>query len=164
MRIIKLLLVLLAVAMVSTGVSSAITPDELAAYLGITSWRTAVELPPNSYTAELYEFVDGKAKDANIIALPEYAKHPEVGFTIMTGSQNGKYRFVVMGWNGTYGVTTEEGTFGSTIGGSLPDKIKEGDFILFGEPLGGAAFHASDDIHSFSKGFLLRVKKHASSP
>ena len=47
----------------------------------------------------------------------------------MSGKQDGKYRFVLMGWNGTYGAATEEATFGHTIGSSLPDKIKEGDFI-----------------------------------
>ena len=158
MKTTKLLLVLLTVVMASVGVSSAITSEELAVYLGVSSWRTTVDLPKNSYAVELYEFVDGKVKDASIIALPEYDKHPEAGFTIMGGKQDGKYRFVILGWNGSYGVTTEEGTFATTIGGSLPDKIKFGDFILFGEPLGGSAFHASHDIHSFSKGFLLRIK------
>ena len=164
MKTTKLLLVLLTVAVVAVGVSSAIPSAELAAYLGVSSWHTTVDLPPNSYDVEIYEFVDGKVKDAGIISVPEFAKHPEVGLTIMSGKQDGKYRFVLMGWNGTYGAATEEATFGHTIGSGLPGKIKEGDFILFGEPLSGEAFHASDDIHSFSKGFLLHIKKHSDTP
>ena len=164
MKPVKLLLVLLAVAVILVGNLSAITSDELAAYLGVSSWHTTVDLPPNSYDVEVCEFVDGHIKDASVISIPEFAKHPEVGLTLMSGKQDGKYRFVLMGWNGSYGAATEETTFGHTIGSGLPDKIKEGDFILFGDPLGGAAFHSSDDIHSFSKGFLLRIKGRSNTP
>ena len=160
MGTVRSLLILFVNVVICTGGLSAITPDELAAYLDVSSWHTAVDLPPNSYVVELHEFVDGKVRDASIISIPEFAQHPEVGLTIMSGKQDGKYRFVLKGWNGTYGTATEEVTFSHTIGSALPDKIKEGDFILFGEPLSGGASHASDDIHSFAKGFLLRIKKH----
>ena len=159
MKLVKSLLALLVLSLISAGNSPAITADELAAYLGVSSWHTVVDLPPESFAVELYEFVDGHIKDANLITIPEFAKHPETGLTIMVGSRDEKYRFSLMGLNGTYGVATEEATFAHTIGSGLPAKIKEGDFVLFGEPLGGELFHDSTDLHSFSKGFLLRIKK-----
>ncbi len=159
MKTAKSLMVLSAFFLIFAGNLSAITSDELAAFLGVSSWRTKVDLPSNSYLIQIYEFAEGKISDANLIEVTKLAQFSEIAVTIMAGAQDGKYKFMVTGFNGSYGAPTDKPLLDRTLSSHLPETIHEGDFILFGKPLIGADFHGKDDIRSYSKGFLLRVKK-----
>ena len=159
MKTAKSLMVLSAFFSIFAGNLSAITSDELAAFLGVSAWHTTVDLPSDSYSIQIYEFADGKVSDADLIEVTKLTKPSENAVTIMAGTQDGKYKFVVTGFNGSYGAPTDKPPLDRTLSSHLPETIHEGDFILFGKPLSGAAFHAQDDIRSYSKGFLLRVKR-----
>ena len=159
MKIPGFLVPLLTFAVLSAGAARGVTPDELAAYLGISSWHTTVDLPPGSFSVQICEFADGEVKGAELVSLPDLAKHPENGLTILSGSQEGKYRFELVGWSGSHGVPTVTPTLARTILPRLPEKIGEGDFVLFGQPLEGKSVPEPNDLRSYSRGFLLRIKK-----
>lgn len=157
----NLLLTLLLSALLSIQNASAITVDELSRFLGVESWRTVVALPAKSFSVQVFEFANSVVSNHPLIGSePEWTKNPEAGATILVGPQDGKYKVMITFPSGdTIAVATQTSVFSNTLSSHLPEQVQEGDFIFFGERLGGDSFHGSNDVRSYSKGFLIRVKK-----
>ena len=155
------LLTLIASALLSLHSASAITADELSRFLGVASWHTVVSLPAKSFTVQIFEFADGSVSTHPLIGSEsEWTKNPEAGATILVGPQDGKYKVMITFPSGdTITVPTQTSVFSNTRSTHLPEQIEEGDFIFFGQPLGGDSHHGSNELRSYSKGFLIRVKK-----
>ena len=146
--------------MLCTQSAFAITADELASYLGVFSWRTVVDLPPESFTVQVYEFSDGVIADHPLIdGTTAWSRTPEQGTVVMIGPQDGKYKVALkFSSGGTLSVASDVPVFRNTLSGDLP-KVREGDYVILGQPKEGDTPRGSNDLSTFSKGFLLRVKK-----
>lgn len=157
----QLLLTLLLSTLLSIQSASAITADELSRFLGVANWRTVVALPGKSFTVQVFEFANGVVSNHTLIGSePEWTKNPEAGATILVGPQDGKYKVMVIFPSGdSITAATQTPVFSTTVSSHLPEQIQEGDFIFFGERLAGESYHGSNDVRSYSKGFLVRVKK-----
>lgn len=139
--------------------AGAVTGDELARYLGVSSWTTTVFLEAGSYVVEVYEIKDGKVDRRLLEGMKEWSTKGATGLTVMIGPEGKSYRVVVAYQKGvTVGATsTFETRFGTSMSPSLPEKIREGDYILMGEPKGQNR-GINNDIADCARGFLLRVK------
>ena len=158
MKILLFITTLIVTSSIAASSASAVSADDLARYLGITSASTRVTLPPESFVAELYSIEDGKVGKRLLEGMPAWSKEPQKGLVIIWGSENGKYRFVfAYGGGVTMGVHTEIPTFNGTLSESFPMTIETGDFVLFGEPNGKV--RDATEISSFSRGFLLRIER-----
>ncbi len=136
----------------------AITADDLARYLEVSSYTTIVGLSPGSFVAEVYEIKDGEVAGLVVEGDRRWSKKAEPSLTIMTGTEGGKYRIVVAYEDGvTVSAVTTLQKFSHVISPSLPPRIEAGDYILFGKPKDAAAKRI-DAISSYSSGFLLRVR------
>ena len=155
----KLLLTLLVTFMVGGNVGKALTTDDLAAFLGIYSWHTVVDIPPDSYSLQIFRFADGKVADADLLKVTKLTKEQSNDVTILVGTEEGKYRWMIRNAGGSYGSPTSDPKLERTCSPPLPEKVQEGDFLLLGAPLEGRPFNGSTDLHSYSKGYLLRIKK-----
>ncbi len=146
--------------------ASAITADELAQFLGIRSWGTTVALPPDSFSADIHEIVDGEVgrlwlRTGNPVSLrtgDRVAKEPEKGLRIVIGPHDGNYKIAVT-YRGfiTTGVQTEVPLFSDSFTATLPPEITEGDYVLLGETKQNSI--ADTSVGAFKHGFLLRITK-----
>ena len=153
------ILLITALIAASLGKAYSLTADELGRYLGVSSWSSRVDLVAESFTTEIWTIKDGAPGKRLIEGMTAWNKKPEKGFTVMIGTQNGKYRVVVAYGGGVTMSTSDQiPTFSHTLSQGLPETIKEGDFPLFGQPkmLGN---RNPSDITAFTNGFLLRIKK-----
>lgn len=158
----------LAFAFVSSALhhASAITVDELAQFLGIRSWGTTVTLPPDSFSADIHEIVDGEVgrlwlRTGNPVWLrtgDRVAKEPEKGLRIAIGPHEGNYKIAVT-YRGfiTTGAQTEVPLFSDSFTATLPPEITEGDYVLLGETKQNSI--ADTSVGAFKHGFLLRITK-----
>lgn len=136
--------------------ASALTAEELARFLGVTWWTKTVTLP-ESFVVEIHHIVDGAVGECLLEGDARWSKNPETGFTILAGLQNGKYRMAIAYGDGvTLTVESQIPAFQQTMSSGFSARIGEGDYVLFGEPKPGAA--QSDDLRTYARGFLLRVK------
>lgn len=139
--------------------AKAITADDLALYFGVSSWKTSVFLDPGTYVPEIYEIRDGKVDRMILEGMKEWAVKGAPGLTIMIGPEGQSYR-VVLAYQGgsTVGASsTFEGRFGCAVCPTLPDKIREGDYIIIGEPKGRIK-GVNEGISEYKRGFLLRIR------
>jgi hypothetical protein len=140
--------------------ASAITADQLAGFLGVSDWRTVIDLPAEAHTIELWEVRDGEPTERLLVSQPEWTKRPEAGIAVIVGPRDGNYRITIsFSSGGTLGVVTKIPLFTQTVSVPLPPKIQEGDFALFGTSRQGAMTQGTDGAKSLAKGFLLRVRK-----
>lgn len=138
----------------------AITADELAKYLNISSWTTTVSLPSESFVVEVYKISDGSLGERIFEGMSAWSKHPEKGLQVMSGPENGKYKIVIAyGSGSTLTINTNVPIFDGTLSSDLPDTIKEGDYVLFGKPKRDGSVPVAESIKSYSEGFVLRVKR-----
>src|SRR5213075_3210469 len=79
MKMNRILIALLASAALTVQGAAAITADELAQFLGVSSWDTVVDLPAKTYSIELWEFADGAVTERIVVSQPEWAERPEAG-------------------------------------------------------------------------------------
>lgn len=145
--------------LVFTLKAKAVTADDLALYLGISSWKTSVFLEAGTYVPEIYEIRDGKVDRMILEGMKEWAVKGAPGLTIMLGPEGQGYR-VVLAYQGGSTVSassTFEGRFGTAVSPTLPEKIREGEYILIGEPKGRIA-RVSEEISDYKRGFLLRIR------
>ena len=150
---------------------SALTADQLAQFLRITSWESEVALPPGSFNVEVLEFSDGKIGKAAtpIYAGPEAAEQnpsPTGNTPILImckPSEHGLFLTVTMGLQTRPGIPAACQNFNGPSGSSgIPKSIKEGDYILVGEPLiRDGVSHVTDDIKDYKRVLVLRVSKKA---
>ena len=148
----------LLVAFVVVHSASAITTDQLASFLNISSWQTVIDLPAESYAIEIREVTDGAVGDAILVSEPQWTRKPEKGIAIMAGTHDGKYKLgIVFSSGGSVRAQTKVPTLDHTLGPPLPEKIQQGDFMLFGKPYD--ASRNSHDPKTYSRGFVLRIKK-----
>lgn len=159
------LFIVLAVASFFGGLSPAfparnITAAELASFLGISSWETKVELPPNSYSIEICPFEDGKIGQGLFRDQVDWSKDPEGKVTIIAGPEGDNYRFTISSKTaGTFGTTPRISRFDMTYTPSLPDTVSEGVFILLAEPRKGDGTAPQNDPASYKRGFVLKITK-----
>jgi hypothetical protein len=159
-RLIKALMIAVAVSAISTQHVSAVTSEELATFLGITSWHAAIDLAPETYTIQLCSFSNGKVDDALITSEPKWTQHPEAGLTIIIGPRDGKYRILVKFPSGdSLGTLSQMSLLDRTLSPCLPTTIKEGDYIIFGKPSESTTKFGPNDLRGFSEGFLVRLRK-----
>lgn len=139
---------------------SGLTVEELSSYLGVSSWQTVVDLPGLTYKVQIYEFANGALADHPLIDHEVQAlKTVKADLLIVWGPQDDMYKLMIKdGIGATITVRTKTATFGSTASESLPN-IGAGDYVIFGEPLGSAVMPQVRDFRTYSKGFLLRIKK-----
>ena len=158
--IIKSLFPTVALLAITASSVHAISADQLAKYLRISGWDTTVVLPSRSFIVELYKIEDGKVGTKLFEGMPAWSKDPEKGLSILSGPDGDKYKLaIIYGGGVTMTVDTDVSTFDSTMAPSLPKEIKEGDFVLFGKPKRDGTPPISDNISSYSEGFVLRIKK-----
>ena len=152
--------------------SFALTADQLAQFLSITSWESErFALPPGSFNVEVLEFSDGKVGKAitEIFAGPDGADQvpSTTGNTpiliMWKPSDHGLFLTVTMGGETRPGTPGACQNFsGPFVGGGNRKSIKEGEYILGGGPLNhNGVYHATDNIKDYKRGFLLRVSKKA---
>jgi hypothetical protein len=158
--------------------SFALTADQLAQFQSITWWESEIALPPGSFNIEVLEFSDGKMSKAvtEVFAGPAGADQvpSTTGNTpiliMWKPSDHGLLMTVTMGGD------TRPGTPGACQNFNGPQSlnnhpynasgamksIKEGDYILGGEPLiqDGVA-HVTNDIKDYKRVLVLRVSKKA---
>jgi hypothetical protein len=140
--------------------TSAITAEQLAAFFNVSSWQTVVDLPAETYSIELYEIADGAVTERVAESQPAWTRKPEAGITIMSGLEEGNYKVaIVFSSGGTVRAATKVARLDRTIQPTLPAKVREGDFVLFGKPAEGDAARDFNEVKSYSRGILLRIKK-----
>jgi hypothetical protein len=138
----------------------AVTADDLAKYLGVSTLSTTVTLPSESFIVEIYKISNGAIGDRIFEGIPAWSKSPEKGLQIMYSQENGKYRIgILYGSGNTLTVTSDVPAFDSTLSPNLPDTIKAGDYVLFGKPKRDGSIPVAEKISSYSDGFLLRIKE-----
>ena len=153
----------------------ALTADQLAQFLSITSWESEVALPPGSFNVEILEFSDGKVVKAITEVFTGPAGTDQVPSTtgntpiqiMWKSSDHGLSLTVTMGGETRPGIPTACQSFqwfqGPT-GSTGPKKnLKEGDYILSGELLlnRDGDYHVTDDIKDYKRVLVLRVSKKA---
>lgn len=149
------LLALLAV----TLKAKAVTADDLALYFGVSSWKTSVFLDPGTYVAEIHEIKDGKVDRMILEGSKESAVKGAPGLTIMIGPEGQGYR-VMLGYQGgttVSGSSTFDNRSGLWLYPSLPEKVRDGDYILMGEP-SDRMFGNREAVLEYKRGFLLRIR------
>lgn len=78
----------------------------------------------------------------------------------LIGPQDGNYKVTIAYGDGvTVAAASKIPVFPQTMSSGFPARIGGGDDVLFGEPKLGEA--QEDDLHSYARGFLLRVKQMA---
>ena len=138
----------------------AITTDELASYLGVSSWNTTIDLPPESFIVEIYTIKDGAPNKRLIEGMTEWSKAPEKGITFMIGSVEIGYKVVVKYGGGvTMTAIPPMKNFTHTMSSELPDSIGEGDHVLIGKPYPDYNNSPINPVSGYSEGFLVRVTK-----
>jgi ankyrin repeat protein len=146
-----------------TAGAAAIEADELAQFLGVYSWSTQVSLPPDSFSAEILQIENGAVADRLLMPTAESSHGESGGLRIIlgpvfNGPMKGNYRVTIsVGSRGTLGMPTKVPLFDSARSNPIPNKIGEGDFIFFGVPK--EPFAGANDLGSYSRGFMLRVKR-----
>ncbi|MFZ4777411.1 MAG: hypothetical protein ACOYM3_18745 [Terrimicrobiaceae bacterium] len=145
---------------ITTTYAFGLSADQLAKYFGISTWNAVVQLPPKSFTVNVYAFANGVIGNCILSGQPEWNSKPDEGFVIMLGVENGQYKLVTSypsGKGPTIDTSTQIKAFQSTIGFPLPEVISTGDYILFGSPKEDRSAHSKLD--DFESGFVLRVSK-----
>jgi len=140
---------------------AAVTADELAAYFGIDSWHTVVDMPDGKYALEIVEFVDGAVTN-RVLSTKKDRTMAGGTLSVMAGPEGSKYKFAIMfSDGGTFRAVTEADRFTQSSNPGLPTKITEGDFVLIGEPKTHESEGRSDphDLHSYARGYLLRIHR-----
>jgi len=134
--------------------------DEIVALLtAVSTWKTSVFLDPGTYVAEIHEIKDGKVDQMILEGSKESAVKGAPGLTITIGPEGQSYR-VTLGYAGgttVVGFSTFEWRPGLWLYPSLPEKARNGDYILMGEPK--EPIIASDEaVLVYKRGFLLRIR------
>lgn len=152
--------------------SFALTADQLAQFLSITSWESEVALPAGSFNIEVLEITDGKIGKAvtPVYGGPEAADQtpsPTGNTPILImckPSEHGLFLTATMGLQTRPGTPSACPNFNGPFGSiGIPKTLKEGDYILGGEPVRSpdGIYHVTSDIKDFKRGLLLRVSKKA---
>ena len=160
MKHLLLLLTLISSVSFRASTARAITAEELAGFLGISSWRTTVALPRGSFSVALFEINDGAVGKSILELSPEeVAKKPEAGLSVVLGPRDGKYRVQIRLPDGSSsGSPTDIPLFDSSLSSAIPERVEVGDYVFFGKRK-KAAPGGSNDLGSYERGFLLRVEK-----
>jgi hypothetical protein len=160
MNQLRVLLACISSTLLLAGSSRAITTNELAQFLGINGWHTAVDLPAETYAIEIWEFRDGVVKDRWLMSQPDWTRNPEAGISVLAGPHEEKYKLsMTFSAGGTVSVKTRVPLFNTTFVPSLPEKIQEGDFVFLAEPKKADPSLSQNDVRRYSQGFLLRITK-----
>lgn len=160
MKLVYRCIAFLSLALFSLPGASGITVDELARFLNVSSWKSVIDLPPESYSVELYPIELGEVGERILVSQPETTRHPEAGIMIAVGPQDGNYKIMItFGSAGSLSAVTKVPLFEQTLSQSLPDRLRAGDYVLFGQPRQGAKPADTSTIRGFAKGFLLRIKR-----
>jgi hypothetical protein len=142
--------------------AAAVDADSLAKHLDIRSWETHVELPPESFRTSIVRIKDGKPSDRLLDGPSDYAKTSDTLINILIGSTPSGYKItVIYDSNATLGTTTNIKAFNSTSGIRLPQKLSQGDYLLFGKLKSGLKNARAEEISSYEDGFLFRVQRDA---
>src|SRR5258707_3911374 len=89
-----------------------------------------------------------------------WTKNRGGGFPVRVAPQGGSYKVAIpFSSGGPLRAATKIALFDQTLSPSLPQKIREGDFVLFGKPVEGYASRDLNDVKTYSKGFVLRITK-----
>jgi hypothetical protein len=155
----RFIAILFAVAAFATSHALAITADDLARYLGVSSWSTAVALPPGSFVTEIYSIKEGRPDKLLLEGNSKWNQRPEKGIVVMLGVEDGVYRVVIAYGGGvTMGSKTGIPKFGSSISPGLPSRLQAGDYVLVGQPQSFQSKQSSEAVSDYSSGIFLRVK------
>ena len=156
--------------------SFALTTDQLAQFLNIHSWESEVQLPRNSFTVEVLEFSDGKVGKAVFPAYDDSTDAAKASsatiatpIVVMWKPEGKSIELTVTMGSPETGTQTRPGLsdacdnfHGPTVFMRGPQSIKEGDYILGGEPLEhDGTYRGTDNIKDYKRGLLLRIIKKA---
>ena len=164
-----------AVSIQSPSPSMAVTADELATHLGISSWNTVVDLPLQSYTVELYEFQNGKIGKRLWGDQSWSSESPEGGgrihLSFLVSVETGKLKGTAISALKPDGATVSISFFSETLTSvpsvrhGLPAKFKEGDYFMGADELQGSKMipfgdkrPAEEFVKDFKSGLVLRVR------
>jgi hypothetical protein len=158
---IKLSVAALCLAHVS-AVSNAreITAPEIASFLGISSWETRVDLPPDTYSIDICPIEDGIIGSSLIAGQIDWSKNADGRFVFISGTQDGNYKLSVSSPKvGGLTFTTHVPVFKGTYNPSLPETVSEGTFILFADTVARDSTGGQNEPATYKRGFVLRVTK-----
>jgi len=145
----------------NTG-SRAVTVDELAAFLNVTTWETKVSSPANSLSIELLEIrggkigkvlckgYDGSSRQSADTRILIFTRTTDTGITGSLGLNRDTHGFS--------SAKSDHSEFSFTA--PLPEHVEVGDYVLSGET--NTADHVARierDISRLEYGLLLRIKK-----
>ncbi len=153
--------------------SFALTADQLAQFLSITSWESEIALSPGSFNVEVLEFSEGKVVRAvtEVFAGPDGANQvpSTTGNTpilvMWKPSDHGIFLTVTMGGETRPGIPAACPNFLGPSGSMGAKKsLSEGDYILSGMPLNHeGVYHVTDDVKDYKRALVLRVSKKTNS-
>ncbi len=134
----------------------ALTNEELTWYLGISFWRTTIDVVPHSYSVKLCAFEQSKASDSIITCGPDLLRPKRQTVTVMIGRDGAALHFSE-GGSVFHPMIPEVHVVGWPM--TLPSRVGLGDYVLF--------VHADkyfeelqlEDMPSDARGFILRIER-----
>ena len=137
--------------------NDALSPEELAAYLGVSSWRTTIDLPPNSYFVELREFAKGVAGQKIIECGPDMLMPKKQRLTVMLGRDGAAMHFRD---GGSVFKSTKKSLRTDELAWpiKLPRNVGLGDFVLYVQAPQFFDEQQMENMPSYARGFLLRIR------
>lgn len=145
-----------------TPICHAITADELAGFLDISSWETQIPAPANSISVELLEIKDGKTGKQILTGHNDSSNQPPITRVVIFIKPTDSGFSGSLSLNGSTLTLRDYKTpqFKSFISKPLPKTAELGDYLLFGDvdPQDGV-ISITNDISHVKQGFLLRITK-----
>jgi hypothetical protein len=137
--------------------NASLTTKELATFLGISSWRTTIDLPFHSYFVELHPFADGVVGESLIECGPDFLLPKKQKVTVMLGREG---VVVLFSHGGSVFQRRKESPPFSDLTWpiGLPPRVGLGDFVLSVQAARYFDGHKIEDMPPFAKGFLLRIR------
>ena len=137
----------------------ALTSEELAEFLGISCWRTTIELPHHSYVVELRAFAEGIASPSIIEIGPDMLLPKTQKLTVILGRDRAALRFS-QGGTVFQPMEEESPAYAGTVRRfELPRCVGLGDFSLYAVMPDYSDETDYDNMPLSARGFLLRIRK-----
>ena len=135
----------------------ALTTAEITTFLGVSFWRTAIDLPPHSYFVELRAFAEGMVRESIIECGPDMLLPKKQSLTVMLGPDRAAMLF-------STGSSVFKPTKACLITGNprwpieLPRHVGLGDFVLCVQAPQYFDEQQIENMPSSASGFLLRIR------
>ncbi len=136
----------------------ALTADELASFLGVSSWQTSVQLPRESTRRRSSRSGTGSGIPRGVVLswTSNDTANPAAKLLVI-GRKGDNPGFTISTNEMTMGFPFSEPIYGATIINKLPATLGLGDHVLAGEPVGPVT-KDRNSVESYKRGHeLLRI-------